>query len=79
MSKSVAGKELFYDDDVFSFTAMGTKEVISLYFSADTYEDEDGNLFSTYKLETDGLGTTISIPAAAAEDIYNALGCVLDK
>ena len=60
MSKSVAGKELFYDDDVFSFTAMGSKEVISLYFSADTYEDEDGNLFSTYKLETCLLYTSPS-------------------
>ena len=79
MAKFKAGKELYYDDDKFSFTAMGTKEVISLYFSADNYEDADGEWLSTYKLETDGLGTTICIPAAAAEDIYNALGCVLDK
>ena len=79
MAKVKAGAELFYDDDAFSFTAMGTKEVISLYFSADTYEDNDGELLSTYKLESDALGFTVAIPAAAAEDIYNALGCVLDK
>ena len=79
MAKVKAGSELFYDDDAFSFTAMGSKDVISLYFSADTYEDHDGEFLSTYKLESDALGFTVAIPVAAAEDIYNALGCVLDK
>ena len=79
MAKVKAGSELFYDDDKFSFTAMGSKDIISIFFTSEYYEDDDGNVFSTYKLESDGLGTTVCIPAAAAEDIYHALGCILDK
>ena len=80
MAKEVITDELFYDDDVFSFTAMGSKEVITLYFSADFYGGPEGDDFlSTYTVKSDALGTEVSIPAAAAEDIYNALGCILDK
>ena len=80
VAKLVINDELFYDDDMFSFTAMGDADVISLFFSADFYggpDDED--FLSTYTCKSDSLGTTVSIPAAAAEDIYNALGCILDK
>ena len=80
MSKSVVTDELFYDDDTFAFTAMGSKDVISLFFSSDFWEGPEGEDFlSTYKVESDALGTTVCIPTAAAEDIYNALGCILDK
>ena len=78
-SKKVrVGVDLYYEQDVFSFSAMSSKEDVTLYLSQGVWEDGD-DLRSQHFLEVEGAVSSVRLPLESARQLYHALGCVLEE